>query len=63
MINSADEDQLAFSEGNWSEFTLFAKSGYIRVRQHYMVKKQLPKKQNLGKKSMDNVFKILGHLP
>ena len=53
MINSADEDQLAFSEGNWSEFTLFAKSGYIRVRQHYMVKKQLPKKQNLGKKSME----------
>ena len=31
MANSADPDQLASSEANWS--TLFAKAGYIRVQQ------------------------------
>ena len=30
MTNSADPDQLASSEANWSESTLFAKAGYIR---------------------------------
>ena len=29
MANSADPDQLASSEANWSGSTLFAKSGYI----------------------------------
>ena len=29
MTNSADPDQLASSEANWSGFTLFVKAGYI----------------------------------
>ena len=39
MANSADPDQLASSEANWSEeanwsgSTLFAKVGYIQVQQ------------------------------
>ena len=33
MANSADPDQLASSEVNWSGSTLFAKIGYIRVQQ------------------------------
>ena len=41
MANSADSDQLASSEANWSGSTLFAKAGstlfakagYIRVQQ------------------------------
>ena len=33
MANSADPDQLAYSEANWSGPTLFAKAGYIRVQQ------------------------------
>ena len=33
MQNSADPDQLASSEANWSESTLFAKAGYIWVQQ------------------------------
>ena len=33
MTNSADPDQLAFSEANCFESTLFVKSGYIGVRQ------------------------------
>ena len=33
MANSADPDQLAFSEANWSGATLFAKAGYIRNQQ------------------------------
>ena len=33
MTNSADPDQLASSEANWSGSTLFAKAGYIRVQQ------------------------------
>ena len=32
MANSADPDQLASSEANWSGFTLFAKAGYIHVQ-------------------------------
>ena len=32
MANSADPDQLASSEANWSGSTLFAKAGYIRVQ-------------------------------
>ena len=31
MANSADLDQLAFSEANW--FALFAKAEYIQVQQ------------------------------
>ena len=34
MTNSADPDQLASSEANWSGDTLFAKSGYIWVQQN-----------------------------
>ena len=33
MINSADPDQLASSEANWSGSTLFAKAGHIQVLQ------------------------------
>ena len=32
MANSADPDQLASSEANWSGSTLFAKTGQIRVQ-------------------------------
>ena len=33
MANSVDPDQLASLEAKWSESTLFAKAGYIRVQQ------------------------------
>ena len=33
MTNSADPDQLASSEANWSESTLFSEAGYIQVQQ------------------------------
>ena len=33
MENSADPDQLASSEANWSGSTLFAKIGHIRDQQ------------------------------
>ena len=36
MANSADPDQLASSEVNWSGSTLFAKAGYVRVQQVHM---------------------------
>ena len=31
--NSADSEQLASTEANWSESTLFAKAGHVRVQQ------------------------------
>ena len=33
MANSADPDQLASSEANWSGSTMFAMAGYIQVQQ------------------------------
>ena len=33
MANSADPDQLASSEANWSWSTLFAKAEYIWIQQ------------------------------
>ena len=33
MTNSADPDQLASEEANWSGSTLFANAEYIRVQQ------------------------------
>ena len=33
MANSADPDQLASLEANWSRSTLFAKAGYIWAKQ------------------------------
>ena len=33
MTNSADLDQLASSEANWSGSALFAKAGYIWIQQ------------------------------
>ena len=33
MTNSADSNQLASSEANWSGSSLFANAGYIRVQQ------------------------------
>ena len=32
MTNSADPDQLASSEANWSGSTLFAKASYIQIQ-------------------------------
>ena len=32
MMNSADPDQLASSEANWSGSTQFAKTGYMYIR-------------------------------
>ena len=32
MAKSADPDQLASSEANWSGSTLFVKAGYIQVQ-------------------------------
>ena len=32
MANSADPDQLASLEANWSGSTLFAKAGYNRIQ-------------------------------
>ena len=34
MTNSADPDQLASSEANWSGSTLFAEADYIRAQQN-----------------------------
>ena len=34
MTNSADTDQLASSEANWSGSTLLVKAGYIQVKQY-----------------------------
>ena len=34
MGNSADPDQLASSEANWSGSALFAKAGYIHAQQN-----------------------------
>ena len=33
MVNSADPDQLTYSEANWYGSTLFSNAGYIRVQQ------------------------------
>ena len=33
MAISADPDQLASEEANWSEYTLFAKAGHIQAQQ------------------------------
>ena len=33
MTNSAEPDQLASTEANWSGATLFANAGYIRLQQ------------------------------
>ena len=33
MANSADPDQMASEEANWSWSTLFAKTGHIQVQQ------------------------------
>ena len=33
MMNSADPDQLASSEANWSGSTLIAKAGHMQVQQ------------------------------
>ena len=33
MTNSADSDELASEEANWSGSTLFAKTGHIQVQQ------------------------------
>ena len=33
MTNTADPDQLASSEANWSGSTLFVQAGYIQIQQ------------------------------
>ena len=35
MVNSADPDQLASLEANWSGSALFVKTGFIWVQQDY----------------------------
>ena len=49
MTNSADPDQLASSEANWSGSTLFAKTGHVMLskRRVKYFKKQMHKKQIL----------------
>ena len=37
MVNSADPDQLASSEANWSGSALFAKAVYIQVQQEGLI--------------------------
>ena len=56
MANSADADQLASSEANWSGSTLFAKAGYIRVQQDLKLKET----QNL-RSWESTVFQNWGH--
>ena len=34
MANSADPDQLASEEANWSGSTLFANAGHIQIQQN-----------------------------
>ena len=45
MANSADPDQLASSEANWSGSALFAKAGHIRVQQDKGNEKKKKKKK------------------
>ena len=45
MTNSADPDQLASSEANWSGSTLFAKTGYV-VFSRRRVNKSSPEQNN-----------------
>ena len=33
MTNNANQDQLASSDANWSESSLFAEAGHIQVQQ------------------------------
>ena len=51
MTNSADQDQLASSEANWSGSTLFVKAGHIRAQQdqgyYYITCKALAKLQQI----------------
>ena len=35
MANSADPEQLASEEANWSGSTLFTKAGYIQAQQYH----------------------------
>ena len=45
MTNSADPDQLASSEANWSGSTLFANAGHFRVQQNQGFTTPLPNPQ------------------
>ena len=45
MVNSADPDQMASEEANWSGSTLFAKAGYIRVQQDKVINFELTTEQ------------------
>ena len=60
MANSADPDQLASSEANWSGSTLFAKAGYIQVQQDKGKVRQLSYWQTAANRS--NFHNIL-YLP
>ena len=55
MTNSADPDQLASSEVNWSGSTQFAKAGYIRVQQD--------KGYNTTTSSIDQLWTLDNNLP
>ena len=55
MANSADSDQLASSEANWSGSTLFANAGYIRVQQDKGEKSSFYKKPPTPIRSKTNI--------
>ena len=52
MANSADPDELASEEANWSGSTLFAKAGYIWVQQDKGTILDIPGKLNTDTLSM-----------
>ena len=68
MTNSADPDQLASSEANWSGSTLFAKAGYIRVQKDkgwFSASKTLvgdPKKKTLKRQSQLQQTTMMIHM-
>ena len=48
MTNSADPDQLASEEANWSGSTLFAKTGHVVLSKRRVMKKQKESKENFA---------------
>ena len=56
MANSADPDQLASEETNWSGSTLFAKAGYIQVQQDKAAFTQ--SERAMTEKERTNVFNV-----
>ena len=67
MANSADPDQLASSEANWSGSTLFAKAGYIRAQQDKGFKRFTLHNTHVRNASWDKspsaIFEQYRHMP